>query len=97
MTNPTPIDISKFPDLLRIAVEVQTTKTARLLKRDHESIALLTPVATAAKPRKKQGKTKADYEAFRAAAGSWSDMDVEKFKADIAASRRFSTRPPVKL
>lgn len=59
MTNPTPIDISKFPDLLRIAEEVQTTKTARTLKRDSESIALLTPVETAAKARKKREKTKA--------------------------------------
>lgn len=97
MTNATPIDISNFPDLLRIAEEVQTTKTARILKRDHEPIALLTPVATAAKPRKKREKTKADYEAFRAAAGGWSDMDVEKFKSDISASRKLSTRPPVKL
>jgi hypothetical protein len=97
MTNPTPIDISKFPDLLRIAEEVQTTKKARILKRDREPIALLTPVETAAKPRKKREKTEADYAAFRAAAGSWSDMDVEKFKADIAASRKLSTRPSVKL
>jgi hypothetical protein len=97
MTHPTPIDISKFPDLLRIAEEVQTTKTARILKRDSEPIALLTPVKTAAKPRKRREKTKADYAAFRSAAGSWRDMDVEKFKADIYASRRISTRPPVKL
>jgi hypothetical protein len=57
MTNATPIDSSKFPDLLRIAEEVQTTKTARLLKRDRETIALLTPIETAGKLRKRRGKT----------------------------------------
>ena len=47
--------------------------------------------------KEKRGKTKADYEAFRKAAGSWKDMDVEKFKADTYASRRLSTRPLVNL
>jgi hypothetical protein len=42
-------------------------------------------------------KTKADYEAFQAAAGSWKDMDVEKFKAALYESRRLGSRPPLKL
>jgi len=97
MTDPTPIDISNFPDLLRIAREVQAAKQPRILTRESETIAVLMPVGTVVKSKKKQGKTKADYEAFRAAAGSWKDMDVEKFKADISASRKIATRPRIKL
>jgi hypothetical protein len=98
MTHPTPIDISKFPDLLRIAEEVQMTTKARILKRDHEPIALLTPVETTATPRKKRGKTKADYEAFRSAAGGWKEVDTETLLANIYEDRRqTNTRPPVKL
>lgn len=29
--------------------------------------------------------------------GGWKGVDVEKFKADIKASRKISTRPPVEL
>ncbi len=93
----TPIDISNLPDLLRIAEEVRTTKKPRALKRDNETVAVLMPVATAIKRSGKRAKTKADYAAFRSAAGSWRDVDVEQFKADIYASRRLGTRPPVKL
>jgi prevent-host-death family protein len=31
------------------------------------------------------------------AAGGWKGIDIEKFKADIKASRRISTRPSVEL
>src|SRR6266516_381108 len=48
----TPIDISNLPDLLRIAEEVQTTKTPRILKRDREPLAVSMPVGTAIKPEK---------------------------------------------
>ena len=93
----TSIDITHLPDLLRIAEEVKATKTPRILKRESETVAVLMPVGTAVKPKKKREQTKADYEAFRKAAGSWKDRDVEKFKADTYASRRLSTRPLVNL
>ena len=95
-----PYDISNHPDLLRLAEEVNTTKSPRKLMRDNETLAVVMPVGATLPPKKtkqKRAKTKADYEAFRAAAGSWSDMDVEQFKAAIYESRRISTRPPVKL
>lgn len=41
---PTPIDIGALPELLRIAEEVRATKQPRLLRRDSEDVALLTPV-----------------------------------------------------
>lgn len=93
MPNQTPIDITAFPELARIVKEVETTKTARKLLLHNKPVAVIAPV----KAKKQRGKTKADYEAFRAAAGGWHDMDVEKFKADISASRKISTSPPVKL
>jgi hypothetical protein len=91
------IDITNHPDLLRLAEEVNATKSPRKLMRENETLAVVMPVGTTLPSKKKRAKTKADYEAFKAAAGSWKDMDVEKFKADIYASRRLSTRPPVKL
>ena len=95
-----PIDISTIntlPDLLRLVEEVNTTKQPRILKRDNETVAMLMPVGTTVKPKEKRGKTKADYDAFHKAAGSWKDMDVEKFKAAIYESRRRSIRPSVNL
>ena len=82
---------------MRLAEEVKATKTPRVLKKADETVAILMPVGTATKPKKKRAKTKADYEAFLSAAGSWKDMDVEKFKKDIYESRRLGSRPPVKL
>ena len=93
----TPIDISNFPELVRIAEEVNNTKKSRVLTVSRRTLAVLMPAETAGKSKEKRGKTKADYEAFRKAAGSWEDMDVEKFKADISTSRKLSTRPLVNL
>jgi hypothetical protein len=93
-----PVDISSRPDLLRLAEEVRETKKPRALKKDNETVAILMPVGTAVKPKKKREKTEADYEAFRAAAGSWKDVDTDTLLNDIYAARQqANTRPPVKL
>lgn len=97
MQHPTPIDITTNPELLRIAEEVAATKTPCELKRDNTTVAVITPVPPTRKAKKRREKTKADYEAFKSAAGGWKDIDVEKFKADIYANRKISTRPPIKL
>ena len=86
-----------MPELVKIAEEVDATKTPRELRRENKPVALITPVTGAKKAKKQQAKTKADYEAFKSAAGSWRDIDVEKFKAAIYESRKLSTKPPVKL
>src|SRR5436853_5662213 len=65
MTHPTPIDITNIPELVRIAEEVEATKTPRELRRENKPVALITPVTGAKKAKKQQAKTKADYEAFR--------------------------------
>jgi hypothetical protein len=49
------------------------------------------------KQRTSRAKTKAGYEAIRAAAGGWKDVDTDKLIADIYADRSVSDRPPVEL
>lgn len=83
------IDISDVPELVRLAEEVRTTGERRLLRRDGEDGAMLVP----ARPRRKRAKTKADYEAFLSSAGSWKDVDTDKFIADVYESRKRSSRP----
>ncbi len=99
-TNLTSIDIStlKPSDLLRIVEEVATTKTPRELKRDSKTVAILMPPEVKATSRKTNAKTKADYEAFRSAAGGWKDVDTDRLLKDIYVDRRrTNARPPVKL
>jgi hypothetical protein len=48
--------------------------------------------------RGRRPRTLADREAFLATAGAWNGLvDTERLKADVAASRRLSSRPPVEL
>jgi hypothetical protein len=90
-----PLDISNTPELVRLAEEVARTGTARLLRRNHESLAVLSPLR-APGPRRRRAKTEADLAAFRAAAGAWSDLDLDRFLEHIDASRRVD-RPPAEL
>ena len=53
-----------IPELARIVEEVETTKKPRELRRVNKTVAVITPT-------KKREKTKADYEAFKSAAGGW--------------------------
>ena len=96
MPHPTPIDITTIPELKRIAEEVEATKTPRELRRENKTVAVIMP-ARRVPARKKREKTKADYEAFKSAAGGWKDIDTDKLIANIYASRRRSNRPPVEL
>ena len=91
------IDISNVPELLSIAEEVQTTREPQILTRDSEEIAVLMPVTSSLRSRTKRAKTKADYEAFRSAAGGWKDVDTDTLIENIYADRRRSNRPPVEL
>lgn len=91
------VDISDAPDLLRLAEEVRDTKEPRLLRRDTEDIAVIMPVKPITTRRSKRTLTPADYEAFRSAAGGWSEVDTDKLITDIYADRAISDRPPVDL
>lgn len=94
------IDVSTLPELARVAEEVRHSRIPRVLRRGDEVIAKIVPAiparATLPAQRTRREKTKEDIEAFLASAGSWSDVDTERFKADLAESRR-SSRPPVAL
>jgi hypothetical protein len=91
-----PVDVSKLPELLSIAEDVRASGVGRLLKRNGEELAILAPV-TRARKATARGRSKADYEALLAAAGSWKDVDTDAFVADVYESRRRSSRPPVEL
>ena len=93
------IDISNMPELARIAEEVRSTNEPYVLWRAGEEVAILMPARLAGKRRRrvKRVPTEAYYEAFRSAAGSWMDVDTDKFLAEIYESRRSSSRPPVEL
>jgi len=59
---------------------------------------MLMPVGSTIKPKKKREKTKADYAAFRAAAGSWENLDTDTLLDNIYADRRqTNSHPSVKL
>lgn len=93
-----PIDISNVPEVLRLVEEVRKNAEPRLLRRDSEDLAILTPVMPARKHVTRRAKTKEDYEAFLSSAGSWKGLvDTDKLVADIYESRRLSSRPPVEL
>ncbi len=92
-----PIDVSGTPELLRLAQEVRDSGEPRLLRRAGEDLAILTPLRPKANRPRKRARTQADYEAFLASAGSWKDVDTERFKRDNEESRRISSRPPVEL
>ena len=95
----TTLDISNEPVLVRLADEVRRDGRPRVLRRDGEDVAILMPApAPRRRPRRGKGWTPSleDLEAFRSAAGSWHDMDVDTLIADIYASRRLS-RPPIDL
>jgi len=91
-----PVDISDNPELVRMAEEVSATGEGRLLRAHAGDLAALVPLTPRSNRRKRGTKSEADLKAFRAAAGSWSDVDTDKLVADIYESRR-SSRPPVEL
>ncbi len=86
----TPIDISKNPELLRLAEEVEATNKPRLLKRDDTPIALLSPVK---KKQSSQAKSKAIKEAL-ALAGAWGDRDWNEVEDELDRIRHSSKPTP---
>ena len=52
-----PIDISNVPELLRLVEEVRKGEEPRVLRRDSEDLAILTPVKP---PRRRARKASAD-------------------------------------
>jgi hypothetical protein len=93
------IDVTALPDLRRLAEAVRRSGKPRLLRRDGEVLAMLVPLARkAARPLERRMLTADDIAAFRAAAGTWSDVTVEQFVTNVYAARDVpDERPRVEL
>jgi hypothetical protein len=63
-----------------------------VIEKGEGELVALSPVASS----HLSSKSEEDWEAFRAAAGSWADVDTDVFLEDIYESRK-SSRPPVAL
>src|SRR4051794_24169199 len=91
-----PIDASNLPDLLKVAEEVNTTKTPRLIKRNGETLALLMPTGRIEKRKTHLQKrtiwTHYDPQrvkaALRASAGALQGVNREELVSDLAEQRR---------
>jgi hypothetical protein len=90
-----PIDASNLPDLLKVAEEVNTTKTPRLIKRNGQTLALLLPAGRGEKRKNPQQKrtiwTHYDPEKVRAALhqskGALQGVDRQELLRDLATQR----------
>src|SRR6266496_487105 len=91
------IDVSRIPELLRIAEEVGASGEPRILRREHEALAVVMPISGITKRRRSRAKTETDLEAFKSAAGGWKDIDTDKLVEEIYEDRRLSVRPPLEL
>ena len=84
-----PIDILALSptDLLRLVEEVRSTKESRILQRDSEPIAMLTPLPTRSRARRTHDP-EAVLEAVNATAGAWKGLvDGEQLKKNINEAR----------
>jgi hypothetical protein len=94
MSQPTPLDITNIPELVRIAEEVDATNKPRVLKRDNTPLAILTPVT---KKQSAQAKRQAIEETL-ALAGTWSDLDFDEMLNTLDHIRHDSKpTPPFEL
>ena len=89
-------DIAGASSIARLAEEVHASQEPRILRRESEDLAILMPLAPTRRGRMRT-MTEQDYTAFLSAAGSWEDVDADRFVDNIRASRSSSTRPPVEL
>jgi hypothetical protein len=90
MSQPTTIDITNMPDLVRIAEEVEATNKPRLLKRENTPVALLTPVK---KQTTSQTKKKSIQDTL-ALAGAWGDRDWNEVETELDRIRHSSKPTP---
>ncbi len=89
-----PIDASKLPDLLKVAEEVNTTKTPRLIKRNGEALAMLMPTGAATRTTHPQKRTIWTHynpaqvkAALKQSAGALQGVNREELLSDLAEQR----------
>lgn len=90
------VDIDDAPDVARLAQQVRDTNEARVPRLNGEVLAEVRPVKPP-KGRRAWKPTEADLQALRSSAGGWADMDIDRFLADIYASRDMSIGRKVEL
>jgi hypothetical protein len=89
------VEITDDVDLLRVVEEVRRTKRPAILSRDHEPIAVISPVRKATRTGP---PSEADLAATYSAAGGWKGLvDVAAFKRENRRQKRITGRPPVEL
>jgi len=92
-----PLDISESPELRELVETVSRERRPRTLRVADQDVAVIVPLASKAS-RSRKAMSQRDIEAFLSSAGSWHGLvDTDQLKADIAESRRISSRPPLDL
>jgi len=93
-----PIDINQNPPTLKAMTDaVRKTRRRLVIEQNGKPVAYLVPAHRVVRRRTVGKKTVADIAAAWSTFGGWKDVDIDTFLADNAASRRFSSRPPVEL
>ena len=92
-----PIDITDIPELIRIAEEVRVTKEPRLLRRDGEDLAVITPVRPMARKTPRGRPTSADDPIWNIVGMARSkgpgdvSENVDKYLAEAYLGHHFKT------
>jgi hypothetical protein len=93
-THPITIDISTLPELAELVEEIAATKTPRILQRDHETIAVVMPVASIlAQPEDiwHHYDAKRVQIALKKSAGALAGVNRKHLLTDIAQERSQET------
>jgi hypothetical protein len=92
------IPFEEFSNNVRAFFELVISKhKAFMVEKEPGEVVVVKPFKNVGKASRRTSKTEGDYEAFRSAAGSWSDVDTDAFIKNVYESRRNSSRPPVRL
>jgi hypothetical protein len=99
------IELAEVEDLAALVDEVRQSRQPRILRQDGEDVAVLAPAGgsggTTRRARLLRRPTAEEIARSRtgieAAAGSWSDVDTDVLKQELARQREVKTRPPVEL
>src|SRR5688500_3850819 len=82
-------------DLRKIIEEVHTDRIPRVIERDGEALAIISP-PQAPEPGQDYLKSRRNRDAIMALAGAWSDIDADKMIEDIYRWRHEAPpSPPV--
>ena len=95
---PVTVDVADSADLEALADEVSRTGEVRLLCRDGRVLARVVPAGLPAAAETDSGlppwnPTEEDWDASRAAAGSWAGLGLEGLVEEIYAARKRGDRP----